>query len=73
MAPVGSRIHRHASREPITKHDHIIHQHISHHILAIPHHNMPCKNKIEVSARENYKKSSYLRKTTTVIYNLPFN
>ena len=26
----------------------IIHQHISHHILAIPHHNMPCKNKLDV-------------------------
>ena len=32
----------------ITKHDHLIHQHISHHILTISHHNMPCKNKLEV-------------------------
>ena len=32
----------------ITKHDHIIYQHISHHILTISHHNMPCKNKLDV-------------------------
>src|SRR3989337_3912503 len=32
----------------ITKHDHLIHQHISHHILTISHHNMPCKNKLDV-------------------------
>ena len=28
-AHVGCRTHRHASRELITKHDHLIHQHIS--------------------------------------------
>ena len=32
----------------ITKHDHLIHQHISHHIFTISHHNMPCKNKLGV-------------------------
>ena len=32
MAPAGCRTQRHASREPITKHDHLIHQHISHHV-----------------------------------------
>src|SRR3989337_1542191 len=48
MAPAGCRTHRHASHEPIIKHDHLIHQHISYHILAIPHHNMPCKNKLDV-------------------------
>ena len=83
MAPAGCRTHRHASHEPITKHDHLIHQHISHHVLAIPHHNMPCKNKLDilyfvvaifyVAARANYKNSSYLHKTTTVICKLPFN
>ena len=48
MAPAGCRTHRHASHEPITKHDHLIHQHISHQVLAIPHHNMPGKNKLDV-------------------------
>ena len=46
-APVGCHTHRHASRELITKHDHLIHQHISHHILTISHHNMPYKNKLD--------------------------
>src|SRR3990170_3668464 len=31
----------------ITKYDHLIHQHISHHVLTISHHNMPCKNKLD--------------------------
>ena len=48
MGPAGCRTHRHPSRELITKHDHLIHQHISHHILTISHHNMPCKNKLDV-------------------------
>jgi hypothetical protein len=48
MAPAGCRTHRHASHEHITKHDHLLHQHISHHILTISHHNMPCKNKLDV-------------------------
>ena len=57
----------------------IIHQHISHHILAIPHHNMPCKNKLDVLyfvvanfmwlLRASSKNRSYLRiKTRTMIY-----
>ena len=32
----------------ITKHDHLIHQHISHHILTISHQNMPWKNKLDI-------------------------
>ena len=61
----------------ITKHDHLIHQHISHHILTISHHIMPCKNKLDVLyfvvasftwlLRAFSKNHSYLRKTTTVI------
>ena len=31
-----------------TKHDHLIQQLISHHVLTISHHNMPCKNKLDV-------------------------
>jgi hypothetical protein len=83
MAPAGCRTHRHASREPITKHDHLIHQHISHHVMAIPHHNMPFKNKLDVLyfVVANFtwllwatsKNRSYLRKATTVIIKLPFN
>ena len=61
---------------PITKHDHLIQQRISHHVLAISHHNMPCKNKLDVLyfvvasftwlLRASSKNHSYLRiKTTT--------
>ena len=32
----------------LTKHDHLIQQFISHHILTISHHNMPCKNKLDI-------------------------
>ena len=32
----------------VTKHDHLIQQLISHHFLTISHHNMPCKNKLDV-------------------------
>ena len=32
----------------IKKHDHLIQQLISHHVLTISHHNMPCKNKLNV-------------------------
>ena len=32
----------------VTKHDHLIQQFISHHVLTISHHNMPCKNKLDV-------------------------
>ena len=31
-----------------TKHDHLIQQFISHHVLTISHHNMPYKNKLDV-------------------------
>ena len=31
-----------------TEHDHLIQQIISHHVLTISHHNMPCKNKLDV-------------------------
>src|SRR5215216_3987633 len=31
-----------------TKHDHLIQQCISHHVLTISHHKMPCKNKLDV-------------------------
>ena len=61
-----------------TKHDHLIQQHISHHVLTISHHNMPCKNKLDILffvvasftwlLRASSKNCSYLRiKTTTVI------
>ena len=32
----------------VTKHDHLIQQFISHHVLTISHHNMPCKNKLDI-------------------------
>ena len=32
----------------LTKHDHLIELRISHHVLTISHHNMPCKNKLDV-------------------------
>ena len=32
----------------VTKHDHLIQQFISHHVLTISHHNMSCKNKLDV-------------------------
>src|SRR3989337_2924524 len=51
--------------------------------LAIPHHNMPCKNKLDVIyfVVANFtwllwatsKNRSYLRKATMVIIKLPFN
>src|SRR5215216_5240405 len=31
-----------------TKHDHLIQQLISRHVLTISHHNIPCKNKLDV-------------------------
>ena len=54
----------------VTKHDHLIQQFISHHIL-ISYHNMPCKNKLDVLyfvvasftwlLRASSKNRSYLR------------
>ena len=32
----------------ITKHGHLIQQFISHHVLTISYHNMPCKNKLDI-------------------------
>ena len=56
----------------ITKQDHLIHQHISHHILNKSHHKMPHKNKLDILyfvvasftwlLRAPSKNSSYLRK-----------
>src|SRR3954466_15805955 len=53
------------------KHDHLIQQLISHHVLTISHHNMPCKNKLDVLyfvvasftwlLRASSKNRSYLR------------
>ena len=62
----------------ITKHDHLIQQIISHHVLTISHHNMPCKNKLDVLyfvvasftwlLWASSKNRSYLRiKTTTIV------
>ena len=61
----------------VTKHDHLIQQLISYHVLTISHHNMPCKNKLDVLyfvvasftclLRASSKNLSYLRiKTTTI-------
>src|SRR5215216_1707835 len=61
-----------------TKHDHLIQQLISHHVLTISHHNMPCKNKLDVLyfvvasftwlLRASSKNRSYLRIKTTTIF-----
>ena len=62
----------------VTKHDHLIQQFISHHILTISHHNMPCKNKLDVIyfvvasftwlLQASSKNRSYLRIKTTTIF-----
>ena len=67
----------------VTKHDHLIQQFISHRVLTISHHNMPCKNKLDVLyfVVANFtwllwassKNRSYVRKATTVIMKLPFD
>src|SRR6266516_7498347 len=64
-------------RLPI-KHDHLIQQRISHHVLTISHHNMPCKNKLDVLyfvvasftwlLQASSKNHSYLRIKTTTIF-----
>ena len=62
----------------VTKHDHLIQHIISHHVLTISHHNMPCKNKLDVLyfvvacftwlLRALSKNQSYLRiKITTIV------
>ena len=60
------------------KHDHLIQQRISHHVLTISHHNIPCKNKLDVLyfvvtsftwlLRASSKNRSYLRIKTTTIF-----
>ena len=60
------------------KRDHLIQQLISHHVLTISHHNMPCKNKLDVLyfvlasftwlQRASSKNRSYLRIKTTTIF-----
>ena len=62
----------------VTKHDHLIQQFISHHVLTISHHNKPCKNKLDVLyfvvasftwlLRASSKKCSYLHIKTTMIF-----
>src|SRR3990170_2229174 len=61
-----------------TKHDHLIQQFISHHVLTISHHNMPYKNKLDVLyfvvasftwlLRASSKNRSYLRIKNTTIF-----
>ena len=61
----------------VTKHDHLIQQFISHHVLTISHHSKPCKNKLDVLyfvvasfmwlLRASSKNRSYLHIKTTVI------
>ena len=62
----------------VTKHDHLIQQFIYHDVLTISHHNMPCKNKLDVLyfvvasftwlLRACSKNLSYLRIKTTMIF-----
>ena len=62
----------------ITKHYHLIQQFISHHVLTISQHTMPCKNKLDVLyfvvasftwlLRASSNNRSYLRIKTTMIF-----
>ena len=62
----------------VTKHDHLIQQFISHHVLTISHHNLPYKNKLDVHyfviasftwlLWASSKNLSYLRIKTTTIF-----
>ena len=62
----------------VRKHDHLIQQFISHHVLTISHHSKPCKNKLDVLyfvvanftwlLRASSKNRSYLRIKTTTIF-----
>ena len=62
----------------VTKHDHLIQQFISYHVLTISHHSKPCKNKLDVLyfvvasftwlLRASSKNRSYLRIKTTMIF-----
>ena len=61
----------------VAKHDHLIQQFISHHVLTISHHNKPCKNKLDVLyfvvvsfmwlLQASSKNRPYLRIKTTMI------
>ena len=48
MAPAGCHTHRHASRDSYCNSMIISYNKILHHVLTISHHNMPCKNKLDV-------------------------
>ena len=62
----------------VTKHDHLIQQIISHHVLTISHHSKPYKNKFDVLyfvvasftwlLRASSKNRSYLRMKTTTVF-----
>ena len=62
----------------VTGHDHLIQKIIPHHVLTISHHNMPCKNKLDILyfvvasftwlLRASSKNRSYLRIKTTTIF-----
>src|SRR3989337_2060467 len=62
----------------VTKHDHLIQQIISHHVLTISHHSKPCKDKLDVHyfvvasftwlLRASSKNRSYLCIKTTTIF-----
>ena len=62
----------------VIKHDHLIQQFISRHVLTISHHNKPCKNKLDVLyfvvasftwlLRASSKNRSYLLIKTTTIF-----
>ena len=62
----------------LTTYDHLIQQFISRHVLTISHHNMPCKNKLDVLylvvasftwlLRASSKNRSYLRIKNTMIF-----
>ena len=62
----------------VTKHDHLIQQFISHHVLTISHHSKPCKNKLDILyfvvanftwlLRASSKNRSYLCIETTMIF-----
>ena len=62
----------------VTKHDHLMQKFISHRVLTISHHNIPCKNKLDVLhfivvsftwlLQASSKNRSHLRIKTTTIF-----
>ena len=62
----------------VTKHDHLIQQFISRHVLTISHHNKPFKNKLDILyfvvasftwlLRASSKNRTYLRIKTTMMF-----